>query len=293
MDLPPLVDAHHHLWDTDVLPYAWLRSSALPRRYLVPDLLADAASSNLVRSVHVQAEVDRARSVEETRWLQGVADRHGFPHAIVAYADLSAPDVAAVLDAHAACPGVRGVRQILNWDPDPARSQCDRPDYLTDPAWRAGYAELGRRGLSFDLQAYPWQMRDAADVAGAHPGTPMIVDHTGMPSFDAPGGRQAWRQGMAALADRPNVSVKISGFAMFDAAWTEDMIRPWVLETIELFGVERCMFASNFPVDRPARSYEDTFAAFRRIVAGLGEDERRRLFHDNAARIYRLDREEV
>jgi predicted TIM-barrel fold metal-dependent hydrolase len=283
----PLVDPHHHLWDPDAVPSP--HRAREPRTYLLPDFLADAAGCGLVRSVHVQAEVERSASVAETRWLQDIADRGGFPHGIVAYANLAEAGVERVLEQHASCANVRGIRQILNWDRDPARSQCERPDYLTDPSWRAGYALLRRWDLSFDLQAYPWQMRDAAAVAAAHPDVPMIVNHTGMPRDRDAEGRRAWQGGMRALAERPNAFVKISGFGMFDPGWTDEGIRPFVLETIEMFGADRCMFASNFPVDRPFRPYAETFAAFRRLVADLTPTERRRLFHDNATRVYRLD----
>lgn len=282
----PLVDAHHHLWDTAVLPY---RGSPSPSRYLLADFLHDAEETHLTHSVHLQAEVERDHSVEETRWVQAIADEHGLPSAIVAYADLSAPDVERTLEAHAVSPRLRGIRQILNWDPDPAISQCDRSDYLTDPAWRAGYATLARHGLSFDLQVFPRQMAAAAEVAAANPGTLMIVNHAGMPRLQEPDGWEQWRRGMRVLREHPNVVVKLSGFGMFDRAWTDAMVRPYVLETIDLFGVDRCLFASNFPVDRPARPYAEVFAAFSRLVEGCTGAERGALFHDNAVRIYRLD----
>ena len=177
---------------------------------------------------------------------------------------------------------MRGIRHILNPD------QCDRDDYLTDAAWQAGYARLAHYRMSFDLQAMPAQMADAATVAGAHPDVPMIVNHTGMPRDQSPAGIAARRTGMRLLAERPHVSLKISGFVMFDPNWTVEDVRPLVLESIEIFGVERCMFASNFPVDKAHRSYAAIFDAFRTITADFSEAERRALFHDNAERIYRL-----
>ncbi|MDQ3809519.1 MAG: amidohydrolase family protein, partial [Chloroflexota bacterium] len=160
----PKVDAHHHLWDADLYNYPGLRrpNTAVVRRYLLDDFLADAANQSVRKSVHVQGEIAREQSVAETEWLQNIADRHGFPHAIVAYAPLQDPGVDAALDAHARFANLRGIRQILNPD------QCERPDLLTDPAWRAGYTRLAHYGLSFDLQVLPDQMPDAADLARAH-----------------------------------------------------------------------------------------------------------------------------
>jgi predicted TIM-barrel fold metal-dependent hydrolase len=284
---PPdrLVDPHHHLWDPRALRYGRTLS---PPSYLLPDFLADAAGVDLARSVHLQAEVERGFSVAETRWLQELADRHGFPHGIVAYANLAEPGLDRTLEEHARAPNLRGIRQILNWDPDPRLSQCERPDYLTDPAWLAGYGRLTRYRLSFDLQVFPWQMADAARVAAAHPETSMIVNHAGMPRVAEEHGWEDWSHGMQALSRQPNVFVKLSGFGMFDAGWTASLVRPYVLGAIEMFGVERCMFASNYPVDRPARAYGEMFSTFASLVAGCSEAERRALFHDNALRLYRL-----
>jgi predicted TIM-barrel fold metal-dependent hydrolase len=230
----------------------------------------------------VQGEIARHLSLAETAWLQAIADRHGFPHGIVAYAPLQDPQVETLLDAHARHANLRGIRQILNPD------QCERPDYLTDPRWQAGYARLASYRLSFDLQALPSQMFDAARLAGAHPDISMVVNHTGMPRDRTADGLDRWRHGMRLLAEQPNVTTKISGFAMFDPHWSTESIRPLVLETIDIFGTDRCMFASNFPVDKRSTTYDALFQAFHHLTAAFSLTERQNLFYANAARIYRL-----
>jgi predicted TIM-barrel fold metal-dependent hydrolase len=280
----PLIDAHHHLWDLSIYPYPWLANPdvTITKRYLAEDLVEDGRDSHLVKSVHVQAEIDRDLAVAETAWLQDIADRHGFPHGIVAYAPLHDPGLDALLEGHAQYANMRGIRQILNPD------QCERADYLTDAAWQAGYARLAHYGMSFDLQAMPFQMADAARVAHAHPNVPMVVNHTGMPRDRTAAGFDEWRHGMRLLAEQPPVSLKISGFAMFDANWTVDSIRPYVLEAVEIFGVERCMVGSNFPVDKVQSSFSVIFDAFKAILSGLSAAELRAVFYDNAERVYRL-----
>ena len=201
---------------------------------------------------------------------------------IVAYASLQSPDVEGMLQAHARSRNLRGIRQILNTD------QSERAELLTDSAWQAGYARLAAYGLSFDLQADPAQMADAAALALAHPDIPVIVNHTGMPREAGTDGFERWRQGMRLLAELPHVSAKISGFAMFDPRWTTDSIRPHVLETIDIFGVDRCMFASNFPVDKQHVTYDAIVGAFDTLSASLSATERDKLFRANAERIYRL-----
>ncbi len=279
-----MIDPHHHLWDVQRYPYPGLSnpSTRIPRRYELDDFLADAANQSLAKSVHLQGEIHRDHSVDETAWLQSIADQHGFPHGIVAYAPLQDPRVDDVLAAHAQHANLRGIRQILNPD------QCERDDYLRDASWQAGYARLAQYGLVFDLQALPSQFADAANVAGANPNVPVVINHTGMPRDQSSAGIERWRMGMRLMAEQPHVSVKISGFGMFDPVWTADSIRPLVLGTLEMFGVERCMFASNFPVDKVARSYAAMYATFEALTSDLTAEQRHKLFHANAERVYRL-----
>jgi predicted TIM-barrel fold metal-dependent hydrolase len=284
-----VIDPHHHLWDLTRYRYPWLEARPDSSNYLVEDFRADTRNQDLVKSVHLQAEIEPSQALAETEWLQGIADAHGIPNGIVAWAPLQeGAAVEAVLDQHARHRNFRGIRQLLNWDPDPARSQSDRPDYLSDDSWRAGYALLRKYGASYDLQVFPFQMADAARLAGDYPDIPMIVNHTGMPRDRDPAGLQVWRQGMRQLAERPNVSVKISGLGMSEPSWTADSIRPLVLETIDIFGKDRSMFASNFPVDKAFSSYDVLYDAFKSITARFSDSERRALFHDNAERIYRI-----
>jgi predicted TIM-barrel fold metal-dependent hydrolase len=299
MDEPQVIDPHHHLWDLERFAYPWLTTRPLPpsvagdvapiaHSYGLADYLAEAAGHNLVKSVHVDAGFDPTQPVEETRWLQSVADRHGFPHGIVARAELHKPDVEAVLAGHAAFANTRGIRHIVNWHPDPAKTYVTRPDLLTDPAWLAGFALLKRYGLSFDLQLYPSQMADAARLAARHPDTLIILNHAGMPVDRDAEALVLWRRGMRGLAAAPNLLVKISGLGMVDWCWSEASIRPFVLETIEIFGIDRAMFASNFPVDKLYSSFGMLYRAFKNIVADFQPAEKRKLFHDNAAAAYRL-----
>ena len=293
-----VVDAHHHLWDLKANYYPWLvdrvtkrvcgEYSAIRRDYLIADYLRDIAARPVAKSVHVQAEHDDRDPVRETRWLQSIADdvaaSRGFPHGIVGYADLAAEDALAVLEGHCRYRNIRGIRQSLN-------GVLDRPesrDLLHHPAWRKQLPLLARFGLSYDLQIYPAQMADMTDAVRANEKLQFILCHAGLPSDRSSAGLELWRHGMHSLAELPNVAVKISGFGMFDRAWTTESIRPLVLETIDTFGVDRCMFASNFPVDGMAASYDRIWQAFDVITRAFATGERSALFHDNASRYYRL-----
>lgn len=284
-----IVDAHHHLWKLDEVYYPWLRDEpqrlshpSLAQDYLISDYRADARDFDLAKSVHIEALPDPANPASETLWLQSISDdpaNAGFPHAIIANADLMADDFTETLDAHARAPNFRGIRQILSWVKEP---------YLRDETWRANFRRLSERGLVFDMMIKPAQMQDAAHLAQEVPSAKIALNHLGMPKMMADQGFADWRPGLSLLASCQNVAIKISGFGMFDRNWTLEGIRPYVLEAIELFGPARCMFASNFPVERPWRSFTALWTAYFEIVEAFSDDEKSQMFHDNAVAYYRL-----
>ncbi|MEA1651190.1 amidohydrolase family protein [Nitrospirillum sp. BR 11164] len=298
-----LVDPHMHLWDLAHIRYPWLTPplgdggvngdvTPIARDHGVDDYLTAASELPkgwiLGKSVHVDAGAHPDDALRESAWLQRLADSRGFPHGIVGYAALEAPDAARVLAGHREFPNARGIRQILNWHPDPAKTYTPR-DLLRDDAWQAGFGLLARHGLSFDLQIYPGQMAAAAALAARHPDIPLILNHTGMPVDRDADALALWRAGMAALARQPNVHVKISGLGMLDRAWTTDSIRPFVLHTIDLFGVDRSMVASNFPVDGLGGRFGAYFQAYDDITRDFSARDRAALFGGTATRVYRLD----
>jgi predicted TIM-barrel fold metal-dependent hydrolase len=295
-----LVDAHHHLYDLETGKYPWLQLeldidlfigdlAPLKRSYLVENLLADAAEHGLEKSVHVQVDWDHTDQVGETAWLQSVADVHGFPHGIVAHATLEDPDVASVLDGHCAHANVRGVRQLVQAHDDP-RYGLAEPGVLGREDWRRGFALLEPRELSFDLQLYPHQAAEGADLARAFPTTQIVVDHAGLPFLHEPDGFERWKTGLRELAACDNVAVKLSGLGMMKHDWTTADLRPVVAEAVDAFGVDRCLWASNFPVDGLYSTYSAVVEAYEEIVDGLGLSaaERDAFFARNAERVYRL-----
>jgi predicted TIM-barrel fold metal-dependent hydrolase len=157
-----------------------------------------------------------------------------------------------------------------------------------DPAWRRGFALLERYGLSFDLQTPWWHLEEAAILARDFPNTQIILNHTGLPADRSPEGLAGWRRAMATLAACPNAAVKISGLGQPGQPWTVAANRPVVRDAIAIFGVERCMFASNFPVDGLCATFDAIYSGFKTIVRDLCAPDQRRLFHDNATRFYRL-----
>lgn len=298
MDIKEIIDPHHHLWDLENLSYPWLRQEGEPfapiagsikplmKSYLLRDYKQDSQRWNVVGDVHMEAL--SADKLTETQWLQKQYEDTGFPTGIVAHADLEASDVQAVLEDYAKYSRVRGVRQILNWHTNARYRFIERNDLMRDPDWLRGFAMLQRYGFSFDLQLYPSQMLDAARVASSHSSTTMIINHAGMPLERDACGIKAWKDGMAALASNPNVNVKISGFGLVDPSWTVESIKPFVHEILELFGIDRCMFASNYPVDSIYASFDRIYESYFTLTQHLSKQDRQKLFHDNAKIIYRL-----
>lgn len=292
-----VVDAHHHLWDLTSNSYPWLQGKApagidvrpFAHDYHVADYLRDASPANVRQSVHVQAGWNPADPVGETRWLRETAQETGYPHAVVAHVDLAAADAADVIAAHASHGAVRGIRMVLTWHPDPRYRRAARADYFRDAAWLRGLSVMADLGLSFDLQIFPSQMAEAERVVARHSGVRFIIDHLGLPIGGQGNEPEVWRAGLGRLAAHDNVAIKLSGFSHFLARWSPELAAPLVEVAWAAFGRSRCLFGSNYPVDRPfvgfARLVEDLAAILETIEPG-GADA---VFVDNARAWYRLD----
>jgi predicted TIM-barrel fold metal-dependent hydrolase len=311
----PIVDPHHHLWDHN------------GNTYFLDHLLADLTSGhNVVATVFLQcfwayrtSGPDAMKPVGETEFVAGVAAEaeRRKTHArvcagIVGYADLTLGDgVASVLQAHIAAGGgrFRGIRHITARHPRFLASMSTPPTFglMGSSAFRAGFAQLAKHDLTYDAWLYHTQIDQLVDLARAFPGTPIVLNHVGGPLGVGPyrGKRDEvftdWRAAIRRLATCPNVHMKLGGLAMvvngFDfhenvlppsSGELADAWRPYMHALIEAFGAHRCMFESNFPVDKAMCAYPVMWNAFKRIAAGASADEKAALFHDTAARFYRL-----
>ena len=282
------VDTHVHFWDLEKpeLHYSWLQPGVAhpilgdieaikSRRFAAAEYTADLGGANTTKAVHVQAALGIEDPVQETRWLQSQADTAGFPHAIVAYADLTDPDVERLLDRHAqASPLLRGIRDF------------GQGDYLVDPDFARGYARLAKHRLVCDLDCLWESMDKARDLAQRHPDVTMVLDHAGFPLERTDEYLVNWKRGIRTLAEADSAYCKISGLGMGDNHWTLGSIRPLVLHCIEAFGVERCFFGTNWPVDKLYSPYGQVVDAYRAIVAEFSPDEQVALFSGNAERVF-------
>ncbi|MGE0502016.1 MAG: amidohydrolase [Rhizobiaceae bacterium] len=312
----PIVDPHHHLWTQD------------GNRYLLDEFADDLGSGHRIEAtVFVQAHYgyrdrgpEELKAVGETEKVAAIATeagQRGIPTAIAAgivgFADLMLGDrVEDVIRAHVAAGEgrFRGVRHSVSRDTNFPQGIVLRPapaGMLGDSAYRAGMARVAALGLSYDCMLYHQQIPELVRAARAVPELPIVLDHLGCLIGVGPyRGREAetlatWRRDIAELATCPNVSVKIGGLGMIicGPTWHErdnppsseelaEAWRPMIETAIGLFGVDRCMFESNFPVDKAMYSYAVLWNAFKRLAAGASDDEKGSLFHDTAKRFYRL-----
>ncbi|MEO8143406.1 MAG: amidohydrolase family protein [Betaproteobacteria bacterium] len=285
----PIVDAHQHFWDPRTNYHPWLCDrppipfrygdyAALRRPYLPADYFADAGGHQVRKTVYVETEWNPRDPLGEMRYVEKLRRETGFPTVAVAQAWLDRADLAATLAGLAQFEFVRGIRHK------------PRAGQMTDQRWRSGFEQLTRQGLRFDLQV-PWtQLGEAAGLARDFPDARIILNHAGLPADRSRKGLAGWTNALKALAACPNTAIKVSGLGVPGQAWTAQSNREIVLAAIDIFGRGRAMFASNFPVDGLCASFDAIVTGVREILGGFPAGEQRAFFHDNAVRIYDMEK---
>lgn len=291
-----MIDAHHHIWRQVDLP--WLQGEEKPRifgsyrpimrDYMIPEYLDDIAGTGIEKSVYVQANWPPQKFAEEVAWVQSVADESGWPHAIVGYADMTSEEAGEQLRWLSTYPLMRGIRQQLHWHDNPAYRFADRPDLPADPTVQRNVARLADYGWTFDLQVFSGQMGHAVLLARACPAVTFILQHAGMLEDQSTEGWAQWREGMKQLADCPNVVTKLSAFGTFIHRNDPEFIAGMISETVAIFGADRCMYGSNFPIEKIWTSYREMFAAFSAATAHFSQEQQYAIFKETASRVYRL-----
>lgn len=280
---PPIVDTHQHLWDLKQFRLPWLEGDTpLKRDFLMADYLEATKGLGVARTVYMEVDVDPSQQADEAAYVLGLCKSGKTPMAGAVISGRPASDgFAAYLDRFRGDPGLKGVRQVLHASTTP-------PGTCLDPAFVRGIRLLGDRGLSFDLCMRAAELADGAKLAEACPDTPFVLDHCGNPSVR--GDLAAWKADLARVARRPNVVCKVSGFIASAAGkpWTTDDLAPVVHHVLDTFGPDRVVFGGDWPVCTLAASLKDWITALRTLVKDRPAADQRKLFHDNALRVYRL-----
>jgi L-fuconolactonase len=274
-----IVDSHQHFWQVGRFDYPWMTPEVevLCRDYLPPALALLLARNEVEKTILVQA----SNSLEETRWLLKLAEQNSFIAGVVGWVDLTADGFADQLDEFTAHPKFKGVRHLVESEP--------QDDWLTQPVVLKNLRMMANRGVTYDLLVHTRHLKHAFTVAAGCPELRLVVDHLAKPPI-ARGEIDEWSRGLRELGSQPNVSCKLSGLVT-EADWTRwrvEDLQPYVDLALEVFGPRRMMFGSDWPVCLLAGSYDQVFEAAQSMLAGVSEEDRDRIFADNAVEFYRI-----
>jgi L-fuconolactonase len=294
--IPDLVDAHFHIWDKTSLP--WLNGPIVPRifgpyktiqrDYLIDEYLADARPSGLTKAVYVQANWARAAFEDEVRFVERQAAEAGFPIAVVAYADFTVDDVRPQLERIARHACVRGVRMQLHWHQTAEYRFAPSATQVSDPVVRRNVGYLKEFGLSFELQVFAGQMPAGAELVADNPNTTFILTHCGMLVDRSTAELDLWQAGLAELARHENCYAKLSGLGTFARQNDPPLITFIVDRAISIFGSDRLMFGSNFPVEKIWTNYADIVRSFDIALEAHDSHVRAAIFGRTARAVYNL-----
>lgn len=295
----PIVDAHHHLWDLKAGHYPTKQDQydknfflgdyrAICRDYMPSDYVEALKGYRVVGSVHIQAARAMDEQVAETEWLETMNKQYGLPSVVVGHVSFIQPDCAAILEGHAKSPLMRGIRSRPTTSPGPGTSVAGAPGTMQDDHWRRNFALLEKHGMSWDMRIPYWHLEEGAEVARAFPGIPMVVNHTGLPLDRSEDGLAIWRKGLAALADCPNVVIKISELGLPHGKWDVPSNIRVVREAASIFGPDRIIFASNLPVASLSTNFGGIVAVMREALAKETPETLGKFFAGNAIRFYRI-----
>lgn len=296
----PIIDAHLHFWDPVTNYHPWLRDepmiafrygdySAIRRPFLPEEYRQLCGEHRVMGCVYMEAEWQAGEAVAEARWIDGLYNSSGWPNAMIAQAWLDRRDIETQLARLSMWPLVKGVRhKPASLSRDAYRPDHGLPGSLSCLDYQRGYAALVRHGLIFELQVPWWHLHELVPLLERHPEVPVVINHAGVPGDRDPETLRGWEAQLRRVAVFPQTMLKLSGIGMQGQPWRLDDNRALIHTAFEVMGTQRCMFASNFPVDSLVTDLAALFTAFKQLSAGLTPEERLGLFCDNAMRCYAL-----
>ena len=283
----PFFDAHVHFWDHSVpdFVWGWLDPSFTQLgdtyrldapRFTTPEFRDEVKGAGVAGIVHINATLPLADPSAETGWLEEMAEAYGWPNALVGACDLRSPEAPEILQRHSRRSRVRGVRDL------------GFAEHLDLDAVGPALAAAADLDLCIELRTPVPQLDVLRELAKRWPAVHFVLGHAGLPPVRNPETFSAWRAALVAMAEAPNFTCKVSAVgSSADRNWTVESIRPWIKECVAVFGADRCMFGTNWPLDRLWRPYQELVGAYRQIAAELPEADQHSLFHGTAERTYR------
>ncbi len=291
-----IIDAHHHYWDPQANNHPWLCEepmipfrygdySSIRKRFMSAEYDSAASGWNVIATVTMEGEWDPSDPTGEAKWMQALADETGRPAAHVAQAWLDRSSLADTLAVYRTLPIVKSIRHKPRSNPEPGGP----PGGMIDRKYREGFRRVADAGLMFDLQTPWWHLHEAADMAAVSPGTPIILNHAGLPADRSAEGLAGWRDALTRFAQLPQAYIKISGLGLAGRSWQLHDNLEIIRFCIDTFGAERAMFASNFPVDGLCGSFDTIYSGFQSAVKNDPLPVQEALFFNTAARLYKVD----
>lgn len=294
-----IIDSHHHFWQLGRFPYRWLAPSAPPARfgdkasiqrdYLPPDYLHDMTGLPLVGSVHVQANCGAADPVDETRWLQEMSARTGWPSAAVAEIDLLDPSASVLVERHAEYSILKGFRTPVAWDDEGRWHVASQPNVLSDKAVNAVVPQISKAGLTLEMVVVPSQLVEVAEFSTRHPDLTIVINHFGTLEPSLAGNAETWRSGIELLGPSRNVFLKLSGLWTADRNWSAKTLQPFIRHALQTFGANRVMWGSNLPVERVNCPVSQQIEQLSIMFSNQPREQLLQVFRTTAEKVYRLD----
>lgn len=294
-----IFDAHHHFWSLNHGHYPWL-SSAFDKEFFLGDYRALCKKSHLpadyrqassqwqvIGTVHIEAERARNEQLDETHWLTNLQTQENLPTVIVPYVSFLDENCEQNIQEHLKSPLVRGIRCKPKTSPHANQATADLRGSMQDQAWLRGLGLLEKYGLSWDMRVPYWHLVEAAEVARRFLNIPMVLNHTGLPWDRSAEGMQQWKRGLEALAKCSNVSIKISELGEPQHAWDRQRNNRVIQTAWQIFGPDRCMFASNWPVSTLRASYDEIVENMLEALNDLSISDLNKFFSGNAMKFYR------
>jgi len=290
-----IYDSHVHFWDLALNKHAWLidkiedsflgNYSKICKNYLPTDLKTAAKEFDLIGATHVQAGWDSSDALNETKWLNNLYDTNKLPNAIIGYANLTLKNLSSVLEDHAAQTRFRGIRQILNWHENSYFSGCSQ-NIILNSNFIKGFKFLKRFKLIFELQAYSTQLLSLIPLFQQEDETQVIIEHCGLPLFLKQEDIDVWKMSLKRAAQLPHIAIKISGLEMFFQYFNKYISKKEIVAfCLNTFGIDRCLFGSNFPVYQLRQNYAETIKPI--LAQNLTETELQKILCKNAEKLYR------
>ena len=296
-----IVDSHHHFWDLDKNYYPFLCDKIDPdfflgnyeiimQNYLPVDYERDTKNHNVIGTIHCEAEWDRNDQIGETKWIENLAKKNKFPNAIIGHAWFHKKNSEKIIAEQASFNLVKSIRSKPNVKLSRNSISYTFEGSMQDMNWRTGLKLLQKYDLNYDLRVPSWHLEEAVDIVRLIPNTKVIINHCGFPWDRSAHGMELWRNGIKALSLEPNTYIKLSEFGIKGEEWNFYENAGIILELINLFSPQRCMFASNFPVSKIKITFENLYNNYKKIVEKFSLDEKKCLFSETAIEAYNLDK---